>query len=142
MAHGALGAAHLAAAQVGLRAAGREGPGRWAKPTHRLPLMGNARILFDIRCSSCLVLPVDFLLKLRTELEPFPPVLEMRKWKDRPHGYLFSWYTPTSPSLPPCPRGVLDFGAGCFSVSSGSSAHHRRDSRKIRAWGVCLPTAR
>lgn len=60
MAHGALGAAHLAAAQVGLRAAGREGPGRWAKPTHRLPLVGNARILFNIRCSSCLVLPVVF----------------------------------------------------------------------------------
>lgn len=56
VAHGALGAASLAAAQVGRGAAGREGPGSWAAAHPSAFTPGELLTLFNTYCSSCLVL--------------------------------------------------------------------------------------
>lgn len=58
--------------------------------------------------------------------------------EDRLHGYLFSWCTPTSPSLPPCPRGDLDFGAGCFSECPVAAAPTSGGIPEKLGPGVCV----
>lgn len=147
MAHGALGAASLATAQVGRGAAGREGPGRWAA-AHRLSRLKFLTLL-NTYCSSCLVL-VDCIFSSLDSgwsfaVSFFSLVLKMRKWKEGQTAWPpLCALAPTSPSLP-CPRCAPDLGAGRFSVFAASccnSVHHRRNSRETRAWGACLPKAR
>lgn len=117
MAHGALGAASLAAAQVGRGAAGREGPGRWAA-AHRLSRLKFLTLL-NTYCSSCLVL-VDCIFSSLDSgwsfaVSFFSLVLKMRKWKEGQTAWPpLCALAPTSPSLP-CPRCAPDLGAGRFS---------------------------
>lgn len=146
VAHGALGAASLAAAQVGRGAAGREGPGRWAAAHPRAftpEVPDSAQHLLLLLPS---VSGLHFLLhRFRMELCCFLLFFssgdeEMEGKADCMATSLCGRSHKSFPSLSPLrPR---PWRRAVFAASCCNSVHHRRNSRETRAWGVCLPKAR
>lgn len=142
MAHGALGAASLAAAQVGLGGCGEGG----ARELGRSPPIGfHSREAPD--CLTLLLLPgsgLHFLLhssgqRLCCFLRFFSfGDEEMEGWAARPP-LLFvrshKFFSSLSLLRPRFWHRVI------LTASCSSSICHRPDSRETRAWGECLPEA-